>query len=134
MFWGDSMDKAKILIVEDEKSIAKVMKLMLYQVGYCICDVVETGEEAVDIALEKRPDLILMDIKLQGSIDGIMACNEIKKLADIPLIYVTAYADQDTYAKAMATYPNAFIVKPFRGKELIEKIELALSSNNQLGK
>jgi CheY-like chemotaxis protein len=124
------MDKAKILIVEDEKSIAKIMKLMLSQNGYSVCDVVANGEEAVDIALRTRPDLILMDIKLQGSIDGIMACDEIKKLANIPLIYVTAYADQDTYAKAMATYPSAFIVKPFRGKELIEEIELALSSIN----
>jgi CheY-like chemotaxis protein len=132
LFWGDVMEKAKILIVEDDKSNAELMKLLMFQNGYGICDVVATGEDAVDVAQKIHPDLILMDISLQGSIDGIMACEMIRKTNYIPLIYVSAYGDTDIHSKAMATKPNAFIEKPFKSKLLIEAVEMALSGNRQL--
>jgi two-component system, response regulator PdtaR len=87
------MGKAKILIVEDEGTIAEYLKLILSRIGYCIVGVVATGEEAVEIVQKNSPDLVLMDIKLKGNIDGIMACEEIKKSAAIPILYITAYGD-----------------------------------------
>ena len=131
LFWGAAMEKAKILIVEDDKSNAELMKLLMSQNGYGICDVVATGEDAVDVAQKNCPDLILMDISLQGSIDGITACEIIRKTNYIPLIYVTAYTDIDICAKAMETRPSGFIVKPFTNKQLIEQVERVLLGSKQ---
>ena len=77
------MTKPRILIVEDERMIATIIKEVLTKKGYCITDIVATGEEAVEISLETRPDLILMDIKLKGKMDGITAYEQINKTVDI---------------------------------------------------
>lgn len=121
------MEKAKILIVEDEGSIAKCLMLTLSQVGYSIVDIVASGEEAVDIALQARPDLVLMDIKLSGEIDGITAFEQIRKSADIPVVFVSAYADQVFIDRAMLMKPSGYVVKPFKRATLLHAVETALA-------
>ena len=121
------MGKAKILLVEDKKPIADFMRLLLLHEGYCISGVVATGEEAVDVALETHTDLVLMNIKLRGKIDGIKACEQIRMSSDIPVVFVSAFTDVDTMAEAMRHKPSGYLTKPFRSKWLIREIEMALA-------
>src|SRR6266567_1784052 len=120
------IDIPRILIVEDNKTIADCMKIMLSQAGYCVADIVASGEEAVDIARKTLPDLILMDIKLWGELDGITAYEQIKKTIDIPVVFVSAYADEDVIARAMQSKPSGYIVKPFKAVQLIGEVEKSL--------
>jgi len=120
------MKEPKILIVEDVRMIADYMELILFHNGYRIAGVVASGEEAVVTALKTRPDLVLMDIKLDGVIDGITAAAMIHDQSDIPIIYVTAYTDKAVFERAMSTNPSAYLHKPFRGNELIDTIQIIL--------
>ena len=86
---------ASILIVEDESILAEDLGLSLENLGYLVRGKVSTGEEAVKLAEELRPDLILMDIKLQGDIDGIEAADQIRTRLDIPVVYLTGYGEED---------------------------------------
>lgn len=124
------MERVKILIVEDEHTIAKCMQLILSQEGYDVSDVVATGEEAVDIACKTRPDLVLMDIKLRGKIDGITACERIRKATDTPVVFVSAYADTETIARANANTPSGYITKPFKTKRLLGMVKTALAEDS----
>jgi CheY-like chemotaxis protein len=123
---GKSMGVARILIVEDDNETADFLNLLLSKNGYCVTDVVATGEGAVVVALNTHPDLILMDIKLNGNIDGIMAREQIKKSSDIPVIFVSAYGDKDVIDRAMQTKPAGYVVKPFKKEQLITEIKKAL--------
>ena len=123
------MEKAKILIVEDEGTIAKCLKLILSRVGYRIVDIVASGEEAIDIAVQTRPDLVLMDIKLRGEIDGITAFEQIRKSADIPVVFVSAYADKAFIDRAMLLNPSGYVVKPFKYATLLQAVETALGGH-----
>ena len=120
-------DPPKILIVEDERSIADLMKIMLLRCGYCVNGVVASVKEAVEIAIHTRPDLILMDIKLSGEMDGIIAYEQIKKSVDIPAVFVSAFTDEDIIARAQQTNPSGYIVKPFKIEQLITGVEKALA-------
>jgi two-component system cell cycle sensor histidine kinase/response regulator CckA len=120
------MTKAKILIVEDEAIIASVIAGALRKFGYEVIDILNTGEEAVAVALQKKPDLILMDIRLQGALDGIDAAELILEKIDIPFIYLTAYADGTTLERAKKTRPYGYIPKPFQEIELKTTIEMSL--------
>ena len=120
------MAKANILIVEDEAIIASVIAGALKKFDYEVIDILNTGEAAVAEALQKKPDLILMDIRLQGSMDGIDAAEQIQKELDIPIIYLTAYADEPTLERAKKTKPYGYIPKPFQEIELKTTIEMAL--------
>jgi two-component system cell cycle sensor histidine kinase/response regulator CckA len=120
------MAKAKILIVEDESIIASVIAAALKKFEYEVIDILNTGEAAVTEALQKKPDLILMDIRLQGVVDGIAAVEQIQKQLDIPIIYLTAYADELTLERAKKTKPYGYIPKPFQEIELKTTIEMAL--------
>ncbi len=120
------MSKARILIVEDEAIIASVIAGALRKFGYDVIDILSTGESAVTAALQKLPDLILMDIRLQGDMDGISAAERIQEQADIPIIYLTAYADEPTLDRAKRTQPYGYIPKPFQEIELKTTIEMAL--------
>jgi len=126
---GRAMGKAKILLVEDKKPIADFMRLLLAQEGYCVSGVIATGEEAIDVALETHPDLILMNIKLKGKIDGIKACEQIRLTTDIPVVFVSAFTDEETMAEAMQHKPSGYLTKPFRTKWLIREIEMALAGH-----
>ncbi|MBI4831765.1 MAG: response regulator [Candidatus Lindowbacteria bacterium] len=120
------MPDAKILIVEDEGIEALDMKQRLKSLGYTVSDIASAGEEAVKKAVETRPDLVLMDIMLQGKIDGVTAAEQIHGRFDIPVVYLTAFADDDTFQRAKITEPYGYIVKPFHERELHITIETAL--------
>ena len=120
------MSLKKILIVEDESIIAEDISDSLISLGYRITDIVYSGEEAIVSAAEFRPDLVLMDVNLQGEIDGITAAEEISSRFQIPVVYLTAYADEKTLRRVNATKPFGYIVKPFEEKNLHTTIQLAL--------
>jgi len=120
------MPKAKILIVEDETIVARDIQKSVEQMGYAVCAVASSGKEAVQKAGETRPDLTLMDIVLKGKMDGIMAAEQINALFKIPIVYLTAYYDNDILARAKITTPYGYITKPFNDRELRIAIEIAL--------
>ncbi|HML05830.1 MAG TPA: response regulator [Methanobacterium sp.] len=128
------MSGAKILVVEDERITAEDIKDGLISLGYKVPAVVYSGEDAVKKAEEFRPDLVLMDIMLEGEMDGIEAAKEIKKHYDIPVIYLTAYSDEDTLERAKKTEPSGYVLKepagfihkPFEESELHSVIEITL--------
>ncbi|RJP21565.1 MAG: PAS domain S-box protein [Candidatus Abyssobacteria bacterium SURF_5] len=120
------MPDAKILIVEDEGIEALDMQQRLESFGYTVSGVASTGKEAISMARETRPDLILMDIMLQGDVDGVTAAEDIRTRFDIPVIYLTAYADEHTLQRAKKTEPFGYIVKPFQERELHITIDMAL--------
>lgn len=115
-----------VLIVEDESIIAQDLSNLIYKFGYDVCGILSSGEEVLENSIQLEPDLILMDIKLRGNITGIEAAEEIRKNKDIPIIYVTAYADVDSVQKAKLTEPYAYIVKPFDEKSLHTAIEITI--------
>lgn len=118
--------KARILIVEDELIIAKGIEKRIKALGYTVTDTVSSGEDAVEKAVKTLPDLVLMDINLQGDMDGVEAAEKIRLQADIPIIYLTAYADSDTLSRAKVSEPFGYIVKPFQDITLKSGIEMAL--------
>lgn len=120
------MSGARILIVEDEGIEALDMQHRLISLGYTAPDIVSTGEEAVKKTEETSPDLVLMDIMLHGEMDGVAVAEQIQARFDIPVIYITAYADEDTLHRAKITEPYGYLVKPFRERELHITIDMAL--------
>ncbi len=120
------MSGAKIIIVEDEGIQALDLQQRLTNLGYTVADIVSTGEEAIKRSGEILPDLVLMDIMLRGDIDGIVASERIQALYDTPIIYITAYADEETLQRAKITEPYGYIVKPIRERELHIIIDMAL--------
>ncbi len=120
------MSKGKILVVEDERLVAEDIKDTLEDIGYSVVGIVDTGEKALEKAEESRPDLVLMDIVLKEEMDGVKAAEEIKNELDIPVIYLTAYSDDEKLKRAKVTQPFGYIIKPFRRRELHSNIEMAL--------
>lgn len=120
------MAKVKILVVEDESIVAKDIQNSLKKLGYQVPTTVSSAEKAIEEVEENRPDLILMDIMLKGQMSGIEAANIIKERFGVPLIFLTAYADDNTLSKAKITEPYGYIIKPFKEKELQTTIEMAL--------
>jgi PAS domain S-box-containing protein len=117
---------ATILVVEDEGIVARDLRYRLETMGYTVVAVASTGEDAVLKAWELRPDLILMDIVLKGDLDGIEAARMLRERADIPVVYLTAYADDETIQRTEASGPFGYLVKPFEDRELEACIEVAL--------
>ncbi len=107
------MDRLQILVVEDEAIVALDIQSKLEDLGYTVIALIRSGEEAVQTACEMRPDLILMDISLQGSMDGISAAACIQECNPTPVVYMTAHGDKDTLHRAKMTEPLGYIVKPF---------------------
>ncbi|MBL1211227.1 diguanylate cyclase domain-containing protein [Geminocystis sp. GBBB08] len=120
----------KILIVEDESIVAEDLQLVLQDLGYDVPLFVDSGEDAIEKALEIKPNLVLMDIKLIGNIDGITAGEKIVDILDIPIIYLTAHGDKTTVERAKLTKPFGYILKPFTKQELRIGIEIALYKYN----
>jgi DNA-binding LytR/AlgR family response regulator len=118
------MEKIRILIVEDDMIIAANISLQLSNLGYEVTGIETKAEEAIHHALEAKPDIILMDIQLKGKTTGIDVAHAIRKYLDIPLIYLTANADDATFQKARETQPYAFISKPFTNLNLERTIAL----------
>jgi two-component system cell cycle sensor histidine kinase/response regulator CckA len=120
------MEKKRIFIVEDENIVSLDMKKRLEKLGYEVPGIASSGEEAVHLVLEMRPDLVLMDIKLAGKMDGVEAAKEILKSLSVPIVYITAYAENTTLKRAKITEPFGYILKPFEERELHINIEIAL--------
>jgi CheY-like chemotaxis protein len=125
----------KILIVEDENIIASDIRSMLEDLGYLVSDVVSSGEESIEKASKTRPDLILMDIKLKGNLDGVSAGEEIIKQFRIPIVYLTAYSDQSTIKRISGGKngnQSAVINKPFDEEELQSIIDHTLTKRKRI--
>lgn len=120
------MTKARILVVEDEAIIAQDIKGRLEKQGYEVPSVVATGRDAVEKAKEDRPALVLMDIVLPGEMDGIEAAGVIRSQYDVPVVYLTAYSDDDVLRRAIETEPFGYITKPFEDSDLTRTIEMGL--------
>jgi PAS domain S-box-containing protein len=120
------MSRKKVLIVEDEAIIASFIQLKLEELGYQVVAKALTGEQAIRSANDHQPDIILMDINLEGTIDGIQAVEEITKTLDIPVIYLTASSDEYTVNRLMKTEPHGFLIKPFDDRILSTAIHIAV--------
>ncbi|HRH69040.1 MAG: response regulator [Flavobacteriales bacterium] len=120
------MAQTNVLVVEDESIVSKDIQHSLKKLGYAVVGAANTGEQAVALALEHMPDIILMDIMLKGEMNGIEAADAIRKETNIPVIFLTAYADESTLAKAKVTQPYGYIIKPFKEIDIHTSIEMAL--------
>jgi DNA-binding LytR/AlgR family response regulator len=120
-------ESIKILIVEDEMVIAANISLQLTALGYEVTGIVPRGEEALLHIKDNEPDLMLLDINLKGTLDGIDTAKAMQKTHDIPIIYLTANTDDAHFNRAKETHPYGFIAKPFKKLDLQRAIELALS-------
>ena len=123
----NSDEKKRILIVEDSSIVQLDLGEKLKSLGFEIVSMVATGESAILKALELKPDIILMDIILDGEIDGIKAAGEIKNKLNIPVIYTTAHSDMDMVSKAKSTAPYGFLIKPYNSKDLYITIQIAIA-------
>ncbi|OBZ34527.1 CheY-like chemotaxis protein [Methanohalophilus euhalobius] len=124
------MKNAQIMIVEDENIVAMGIKSKLESLGYSIPCTASSAEDAIRKADLFYPDLVLMDILLKGEDDGIVAGDYIRKNFDIPVIYLTAYTDEDTLERAKLTHPAGYISKPFKVEDIHTNIEIALHKND----
>ncbi len=129
----ESCDKstrgARILVVEDVDNVATVLKARLESYHYEVCDVASTGHRAITSALEHRPNLILMDILLEGDMNGIEAAEQITQRLDVPIIYLSCVNDPAILERAIHTNPFGFILKPYDNTELRFAIENALNKH-----
>ena len=117
---------AKILVVDDEAIITMQLEERLSAMGYTVAGMAASGEEAIDKARRLRPDLVLMDIVMPGKMNGIEAANVVTNELDIPVVFVTSYADDAIIEKAKSVRPYGYIVKPFNELEIKAAIEVAL--------
>ncbi|MBU3966216.1 MAG: response regulator [Euryarchaeota archaeon] len=120
------MEVKKIMVVEDESIIAEDIRMSLIKMGYVVPYVVSMGEVAVEKVKEDKPDLILMDIMLAGKMDGIETASAIRSMFDIPVIFLTAYCDENILERAKITEPFGYLIKPFKDRDLHITIEMAL--------
>jgi PAS domain S-box-containing protein len=120
------MEKAKILIVEDEAIIAMEIESQLQSLGYEVTSIVETGEKAIAKAEEDKPDLMLMDIRIKGEMDGIDTAEVIRNKFSIPVIFSSAYLDQERIERAKITMPFGYVLKPIQERDLRVTLEMAL--------
>ena len=119
----------KIYIIEDEPLIAETIKTALEKEGYIILGMTDNAKEALFDIEQLQPDLIIVDISLDGKMDGIEMVEHLKKKSDIPFIYLTSHSDDETLERVKHTEPSGYIVKPFNEKTLKSNIELALYKN-----
>lgn len=121
------MSRIKIFVVEDERLVADDLRETLESLGYDVVGLVATGEDAIDQAEQLSPDLVLMDIRLQGELDGVAAAATIQQRFQIPVVYLTANADRPTLERAKITQPFGWVLKPFDDRILATTIEIALA-------
>ena len=120
------MSNINVLVVEDESIVSKDIQHSLKKLGYTVVGAASTGEKAIELALSERPDIVLMDIMLKGNMNGIEAASLIKEQIAIPVIFLTAYADESTLSKAKISEPYGYILKPFKEIDLQTSIEMAI--------
>ena len=130
------MQEKSILIVEDEGVVALSIQAALRKMGYKVVGIAITGNEAIALAIKHKPDVILMDIHIKGDMDGIQTTEKLNQILDIPVIFLTAYADDETVSRAMKTRSHSYLVKPYNPRELYSNIEFAIYKRrmrNRLG-
>jgi CheY-like chemotaxis protein len=120
------MGKARILIVEDDSIVAMDIENRLKNFGYSVAGIANSAEQAIKKVEELKPNLVLMDIVLKGEMDGIEAAQIIRSRFDIPVVFLTAYADEEMFERAKLTNPYGYILKPLQDRNLIINIGLAL--------
>jgi CheY-like chemotaxis protein len=119
-------EHANILVVEDDTNVATVLSARLQHFGYHVCDVAKTGPMAISHVHTHHPDLIIMDILLEGDMNGIEAAEEISQHQDVPIIFLSCLSDQAVLDRAIKTRPFAYLVKPYDNAELRFTIEITL--------
>ena len=120
-----------ILVVDDDKTTANVMRLYLENFGFNVPAMAYSGREAIELAKKLQPDLVLMDIKLGKGIDGIDSAEAIMNKLNIPVVYVTAHNDEDTFQRVQMSNPHGFINKPLREDDLKTTVRLALDKKGK---
>ena len=125
------MSDIKILIVEDELLIAENLAMKLKKFGYTVADIVSSGKAALKYIDSEIPDLILMDISIKGKIDGIETAAKIREIEEVPIVFLTAYADDETLERAAKIGCYGYILKPFKDRELHATIKMALSKHQE---
>ena len=126
------MEKALVLIVEDEMLIAKSIEAMVGDHGMEVIGICKSGEEAITFAGQRTPDIVIMDIRLQGKLDGIKTAKELQLNERIPIIYLSDYTDKGTVRRAMETRPANYLSKPFTEPDLLRAIDIAIYNSNVL--
>jgi DNA-binding LytR/AlgR family response regulator len=120
-----------ILVTEDESIVRKDIERCLVNLGYNVIASADNGEDAIELALKHKPDLALMDIMIKGDMNGIAAAEEIKRNLDIPVVFLTAYADENTLNEAKLAEPHGYILKPFKDVDIQTAIEMALHKHGK---
>ena len=117
-----------LLIVEDESIVALEISVYAKELGYSVTAMVSSAKKALEEINSKLIDLVLMDVSIKGDVDGISCAEEIKKFQDIPIIYISAFSDDETLHRAIETNPSAYLIKPFNKKEL--KVAMSIATNS----
>jgi DNA-binding LytR/AlgR family response regulator len=125
------MPKTNVLVVEDESIVSKDIQHSLKKLGYNVVGAAASGDRAIELARSEKPDIILMDIMLKGEMNGIETAEVMKNELGIPVIFLTAYADDSTLSKAKVTEPYGYIIKPFKEVDLHTTIEMALYKHDK---
>ena len=120
------MEKLNIFIVEDESIVAKDIQNNLIKLGYNVLGIANNGKDAIEQIKETNPDVVLMDIMIKGDLTGIEVAEQIRKDISVPVIFLTAYADESTLSRAKVTEPYGYILKPFKEIDLHSTIEMAV--------
>ena len=118
----------QVVIVEDERLVAQDISHILRDEGYIICAIASDGETAIEKILEFSPDLVLLDIRIKGRIDGIDVAKFTQSFCDIPIVYLSAFSDAETLKRAQLTNPMGYVVKPFLSAQLLATIKIALTT------
>ncbi len=120
-----------ILVTEDESIVRKDIERCLGNLGYNVVASADNGEDAISMAIKHKPDLALMDIMIKGDMNGIAAAEEIKRNIDIPVVFLTAYADENTLNDAKLAEPHGYILKPFKDVDIQTAVEMALHKHGK---
>lgn len=123
---GQTARRPRLLVVEDDALVALGIRLTLEDLNYTICGIAQSEPEAVAMARETAPDLVLMDIRLKGPIDGIDTARRLRGEFNLRVIYLSAYTDGETMARAAMTFPLGFVQKPYSAHQLASALDLAL--------
>ena len=122
---GDAVS-ARVLVVEDEAIVAHDAAATLRGLGYEVVGICDRGEQAVELILRERPDLVLMDIRIRGAIDGIEVADRVRRVASAAIVYLTSHSDPTTLARAKETHPHGYLLKPFDEQGLRTAVEIAI--------
>jgi DNA-binding LytR/AlgR family response regulator len=125
------MLKVNVLVVEDESIVSKDIQHSLKKLGYTVVGAAATGEKALEIARTEKPDIVLMDIMLKGDMNGVEVAEIVRRELNVPVIFLTAYADESTLSKAKVTEPYGYIIKPFKEIDLHTSIEMAIYKHSK---